>query len=71
MQQVLGNKNDLPEHAKVDELIAALGLAGIANREVSCYSVSGEFTFSPYFLLERAQLTRCSVLQLRARGISI
>ncbi|ORY82926.1 ADP-ribosylation factor family-domain-containing protein [Leucosporidium creatinivorum] len=39
---VLGNKNDLDNHAKVDELIAALGLASITNREVSCYSVSAK-----------------------------
>jgi len=51
LEQVLGNKNDLPTHAKVDELIAALGLASIANREVSCYSVSGESSCSPILSL--------------------
>ncbi|KAG8759508.1 hypothetical protein FRC14_005796 [Serendipita sp. 396] len=36
---VLGNKNDLPGHASVEELISALNLETITNREVSCYSV--------------------------------
>lgn len=40
--QVLGNKNDLDNHAKVEEIIDALALATITNREVSCYSISGE-----------------------------
>lgn len=38
---VLGNKNDLPHHAKVEEVISALGLDQIRDREVSCYSISG------------------------------
>ncbi|KIJ54278.1 hypothetical protein M422DRAFT_154018 [Sphaerobolus stellatus SS14] len=37
---VLGNKNDLPEHAEVDELIRVLYLDKINNRPVSCYSCS-------------------------------
>ncbi|CAE6347724.1 unnamed protein product [Rhizoctonia solani] len=36
---VLGNKNDLPEHASVDELIRILHLENIRDRPVSCYSV--------------------------------
>jgi hypothetical protein len=39
--QVLGNKNDLKGHAKVDEIIEALGLRSVTNREVSVYSISG------------------------------
>ncbi|KAL1923727.1 uncharacterized protein VTP21DRAFT_8707 [Calcarisporiella thermophila] len=39
---VLGNKNDLPEALKVDELIEALNLKAITNREVSCYSISAK-----------------------------
>lgn len=39
--QVLANKNDLPDHASVDEVIKALALSTITNREVSCYSISG------------------------------
>ncbi|KAF8610425.1 Arl8a protein [Ceratobasidium sp. AG-I] len=37
---VLGNKNDLPEHASVDELIRELRLDTIRDRPVSCYSCS-------------------------------
>ncbi|GAA97129.1 uncharacterized protein L969DRAFT_103006 [Mixia osmundae IAM 14324] len=37
---VLGNKNDLPSALKVADLIDRLELAKIANREVSCYSIS-------------------------------
>ncbi|KAM0748573.1 ADP-ribosylation factor-like protein 8B [Meredithblackwellia eburnea MCA 4105] len=37
---VLGNKSDLPEHVKVEEVIAELDLAKINDREVSCYSIS-------------------------------
>lgn len=40
--QVLANKNDLPGHASVDEVIKALALSTITNREVSCYSISGK-----------------------------
>ena len=40
--QVLANKNDLPDHASVDEVIKALALSTITNREVSCYSISGK-----------------------------
>ncbi|KAG8694811.1 hypothetical protein FRC08_008244, partial [Ceratobasidium sp. 394] len=36
---VLGNKNDVPEHATVDELIRELRLDTIRDRPVSCYSV--------------------------------
>ncbi|GAA5917963.1 hypothetical protein JCM6882_001066 [Rhodosporidiobolus microsporus] len=39
---VLGNKNDLPDHANVDELIKSLGLRAIVNREVSVYSISAK-----------------------------
>ncbi|GAA6051605.1 hypothetical protein JCM3770_003493 [Rhodotorula araucariae] len=39
---VLANKNDLDAHASVDEVIKALGLASITNREVSCYSISAK-----------------------------
>ncbi|KAF9519611.1 hypothetical protein BS47DRAFT_1324298 [Hydnum rufescens UP504] len=37
---VLGNKNDLPGHASIGELIHALDLDKIHNRPVSCYSCS-------------------------------
>ncbi|KWU45161.1 P-loop containing nucleoside triphosphate hydrolase protein [Rhodotorula sp. JG-1b] len=39
---VLANKNDLPDHASVDEVIKALALSTITNREVSCYSISAK-----------------------------
>ncbi|KAK4046040.1 hypothetical protein OIV83_006411 [Microbotryomycetes sp. JL201] len=39
---VLGNKSDLEGHATVQDIISALDLATIANREVSCYSVSAK-----------------------------
>ncbi|GAA5997685.1 ADP-ribosylation factor-like protein [Rhodotorula paludigena] len=39
---VLANKNDIPDHASVDEVIKALALATITNREVSCYSISAK-----------------------------
>jgi ADP-ribosylation factor-like protein 8 len=39
---VLGNKNDLPEAANVDEIIAALGLKELQGREVCCYSISAK-----------------------------
>lgn len=39
---VLGNKSDLPEKLSVDELIDALDLKGISNREVSCYGISAK-----------------------------
>ncbi|GAA5833607.1 hypothetical protein JCM11251_003179 [Rhodosporidiobolus azoricus] len=39
---VLGNKNDVPEHASIDEIIKALGLRSIVNREVSVYSISAK-----------------------------
>jgi ADP-ribosylation factor-like protein 8 len=39
---VLGNKNDLPEAASVDELIEKLNLKSLANREVCCYSISAK-----------------------------
>ncbi|CDR49670.1 hypothetical protein NBRC10512_005339 [Rhodotorula toruloides] len=39
---VLANKNDLADHATVDEVISALALATIRNREVSCYSISAK-----------------------------
>jgi len=37
---VLGNKNDISDHADVDELIRTLELDKINNRPVSCYSCS-------------------------------
>lgn len=39
---VLGNKSDLPEGISVDELIDALDLKAIGNREVSCYGISAK-----------------------------
>jgi ADP-ribosylation factor-like protein 8 len=39
---VLGNKSDLPHRISVDELIDALDLKDIANREVSCYGISAK-----------------------------
>ncbi|GJN94094.1 hypothetical protein Rhopal_007168-T1 [Rhodotorula paludigena] len=39
---VLANKNDISDHASVDEVIKALALATITNREVSCYSISAK-----------------------------
>ncbi|ORY77412.1 ADP-ribosylation factor family protein [Protomyces lactucae-debilis] len=37
---VLANKNDLPGHLTVDEVIEKLGLSKVEGREVSCYSIS-------------------------------
>eukprot|EP00048_Salpingoeca_helianthica_P024501 m.32835 g.32835 ORF g.32835 m.32835 type:complete len:185 (+) comp9425_c0_seq1:23-577(+) len=37
---VLGNKNDLPEAVPVDDLILAMDLKSITDREVCCYAVS-------------------------------
>jgi len=37
---VLGNKNDLPGHASVEELVAIMRLNSITDRPVSCYSCS-------------------------------
>eukprot|EP00039_Didymoeca_costata_P018955 m.335686 g.335686 ORF g.335686 m.335686 type:complete len:191 (-) comp17650_c0_seq1:1035-1607(-) len=37
---VLGNKNDLPNAMGVEQLIEALNLKAIENREVCCYSIS-------------------------------
>lgn len=39
---VLGNKSDLPEKLSVDELIEAMHLESITNREVSCYGISAK-----------------------------
>ncbi|KAK8056799.1 hypothetical protein PG993_002026 [Apiospora rasikravindrae] len=39
---VLGNKSDLPNKLSVDELIEALSLKVIGNREVSCYGISAK-----------------------------
>ncbi|KAJ3125378.1 ADP-ribosylation factor-like protein 8B [Nowakowskiella sp. JEL0407] len=39
---VLGNKNDLPNALKVEEIIEKLELKSIADREVSCYSISAK-----------------------------
>jgi ADP-ribosylation factor-like protein 8 len=39
---VLGNKNDLPEAIGDQELIDALDLKAIEDREVCCYSISAK-----------------------------
>lgn len=39
---VLGNKSDLPDKISVDELIEAMNLKDITNREVSCYAISAK-----------------------------
>ncbi|GAA6063612.1 hypothetical protein JCM10212_006435, partial [Sporobolomyces blumeae] len=39
---VLANKSDLEDHASLDDVIEALGLSEISNREVSCYAVSAK-----------------------------
>eukprot|EP01100_Stratorugosa_tubuloviscum_P000982 TRINITY_DN121_c0_g3_i6.p1 TRINITY_DN121_c0_g3~~TRINITY_DN121_c0_g3_i6.p1 ORF type:complete len:188 (-),score=87.44 TRINITY_DN121_c0_g3_i6:57-620(-) len=39
---ILGNKNDLPEALKVEELIDVLDLKSISGREVCCYSISAK-----------------------------
>lgn len=39
---VLGNKSDLPDKLSVDELIDAMDLKSIENREVSCYGISAK-----------------------------
>jgi ADP-ribosylation factor-like protein 8 len=39
---VLGNKSDLPEKLSVDELIDAMDLKRIGQREVSCYGISAK-----------------------------
>lgn len=39
---VLGNKSDLPEKLTVDELIDAMDLKNVTNREVSCYGISAK-----------------------------
>ncbi|KAM0789860.1 hypothetical protein ACM66B_006706 [Microbotryomycetes sp. NB124-2] len=39
---VLGNKSDLEPHASVQDIISALELTKITNREVSCYSISAK-----------------------------
>ncbi|KAF9161583.1 ADP-ribosylation factor-like protein 8B [Actinomortierella ambigua] len=39
---VLGNKNDLPNALTVDQIIEVMNLKQIANREVSCYSISAK-----------------------------
>ena len=39
---VLGNKCDLPDKISVDELIDAMDLKSIGNREVSCYGISAK-----------------------------
>lgn len=39
---VLGNKSDLPHKVSVDELIDAMDLKSISNREVSCYGISAK-----------------------------
>ncbi|KNC52212.1 ADP-ribosylation factor-like protein 8A [Thecamonas trahens ATCC 50062] len=39
---VLGNKNDLPEALSSEDLIEALDLQSITNREVCCFSISAK-----------------------------
>jgi ADP-ribosylation factor-like protein 8 len=39
---LLGNKNDLPNAAGVDELIEVMDLKTITGREVNCYSISAK-----------------------------
>ena len=39
---VLGNKSDLPDKIGVEELIEAMDLRDITNREVSCYAISAK-----------------------------
>ena len=39
---VLANKNDLPGHAEVEEMIDVLRLNDIEGREVCCYSISAK-----------------------------
>eukprot|EP01001_Neometanema_parovale_P010620 NODE_6856_length_812_cov_174.660377_g6620_i0.p1 GENE.NODE_6856_length_812_cov_174.660377_g6620_i0~~NODE_6856_length_812_cov_174.660377_g6620_i0.p1 ORF type:complete len:202 (+),score=40.82 NODE_6856_length_812_cov_174.660377_g6620_i0:47-607(+) len=39
---VLGNKNDLPNALKVQDLIDAMDLKSIKGREVCCYSISAK-----------------------------
>lgn len=39
---VLGNKSDLPNKLTVDELIEAMDLKSITQREVSCYGISAK-----------------------------
>ncbi|KAL2263039.1 hypothetical protein VTK26DRAFT_8494 [Humicola hyalothermophila] len=39
---VLGNKSDLPNKLTMDELIDAMDLKDISNREVSCYGISAK-----------------------------
>lgn len=39
---VLGNKSDLPDKLSVDELIDAMDLKSIGEREVCCYGISAK-----------------------------
>lgn len=39
---VLGNKSDLPQKLSVDELIDALDLKSVQEREVCCYGISAK-----------------------------
>jgi len=39
---VLGNKSDLPEKLSVDQLIDALNLKDVTDRETSCYGISAK-----------------------------
>ncbi|KAK9763706.1 ADP-ribosylation factor-like protein 8A [Basidiobolus ranarum] len=39
---VLGNKNDLPGALTVEELVEAMNLKSITNRELFCYSISAK-----------------------------
>lgn len=39
---VLGNKSDLPEKLSVDQLIDALNLKAVTDRETSCYGISAK-----------------------------
>jgi ADP-ribosylation factor-like protein 8 len=39
---VLGNKSDLPGKLSVDEIIDAMNLKSVTQREVSCYGISAK-----------------------------
>ena len=39
---ILGNKNDLPGALTQEQLVEALDLKSIVDREVSCYSISAK-----------------------------
>ncbi|CAE6410350.1 unnamed protein product [Rhizoctonia solani] len=73
---VLGNKNDLPEHASVDELIRILRLETIRDRPVSCYSVIVIYSGSDprsqpiVFDAQSAQSRYCYTVAIGAREMT-